>query len=297
MIPRRDKISSVDELSTYINKQINAEKARKWCCDGYNGNVFIPAVEINTCYRIMPYAGKDLTEQIYSQIKPQEKLKIAKDFALYLNFVHQKSLKKADFLKPRSKTQIGKMNLKDRWLGSSNPEFSLFSQVQKFKKHIGNADYRELETMLNIYSNRSKEDEICVLTHGDLRNQNVLYNSRTKRLAIIDYEVSGVSDIYKDFCPYCFSNLPLEFLKDTICFYNQISSKEEKPLHIDIEKAKLFWQVAQFCELARCTQETGPLSYEQQLKKFKDFQKKIISLEKPTRTSPIIQQAYSLKQR
>lgn len=116
-------------------------------------------------------------------------------------------------------------------------------------------------------------------------------------MAIIDYEVSRVSDIYKDFCPYCFSNLPLEFLKDTICFYNQISSKEEKPLHIDIEKAKLFWQVAQFCELARCAQETGPLSYEQQLKKFKDFQKKIISLGKPTRTSPIIQQAYSLEQR
>ena len=62
--------TSDDKLDTpesYWKRQQQAEEQKVFFTTGYIGDVFIPQATIMDGYRIMPYAGENLTQQLYQK--------------------------------------------------------------------------------------------------------------------------------------------------------------------------------------------------------------------------------------
>ena len=265
---------SVETTDSYMKRQKEAEEKKDFFIAGYTGDVFIPKAQIMENYRIMPYAGEDLTEDVYRKLSQSQKLKIAKDFAEFLNFVHQKSFKEKAFLNQKIRhAKIGEIDKIDDCEPEHKPDLCLSSLLKLFQPHISDKEYEHLENLCKTYLNRSKADEKIVMTHGDLRYQNVLYNQETQKLAIIDFESAKPRSLYRDFCPTVVSRLPKDFLENVIYYYNKAPKKE--PLYVNPKKIKLFWKINYLHEHLRCAKRDPSFPIEKRIKMFSDFESKI----------------------
>ena len=269
--------NNAESPDAYMDRQKEAEEKKDFFISGYNGDIFIPKAQVMDGYRIMPYAGEDLTEAVYCKLSQSQKLKIAKEFAEFLNFVHQKSFeKKAELDKKISRTKIGEIDKIDEREPEHNPDFCLSKLLKLFQPHTSEKEYEHLENLCNTYLNRDKTDEKTVITHGDLRYQNVLYNQETQKLAIIDFELAKARSLYRDFCPTVFSKLPADFLKNVIYYYNEAPKKE--PLYVNPEKIKLFWKINYLHEHLRCAKFDPSFPIEKRFEIFTSLEREIDTL-------------------
>ena len=99
--------------------------------------------------------------------------------------------------------------------------------------------------------NRDIEDEISVMTHADIRSQNVLYDPQAKRLAIIDFETLKQRNIYHDFVPFAAASfkLPYDMLAEAIKKYNALGEKAN--IAVSSKKARLFHEMGIIHEYGR----------------------------------------------
>ena len=116
--------------------------------------------------------------------------------------------------------------------------------------------------MINI-SNRLKQaeqylltadisDEVIVMTHKDLRTSNIMYDESTGKIAVIDFELAGLDNVYHDFVAFApASSMPWDFTKRVIDFYNKIPDKKY-PININPEKVQNMLLYGAMHEFARC---------------------------------------------
>ena len=220
-------------------------KMQQFCTEGYHGNIFIPKVQLFDGFRIQKYGGEVLSQELYNQLTMKQKGKIAKDIAQYLWFVHEKSIENENnSLFDNEKVKIGQIDTYNYWSSED-----MRSDILCWDKFLTKADRTMLDKLISDYEYRDKSDEIAVLTHGDLRFQNMLYDREKERLAIIDYELCHVRSLYRDLCPFCHSGLNEDLITEIVKNYNGYANQ----LKFNIEKVKLFSSIAALAECSRCS--------------------------------------------
>ena len=266
------------EEAEYKAQQEKSNKCRDFCAEGYDSEhgCLLPETTFcgDTLYRITSYGGKELTEDLFARLSVAEKQQVARQFAGWLNFVHQKSFAEKDKLKEAfPKYGVGEVQKSDMWGDFTQGTQKIpFAQkvMETFGPYMGGVQKKEIQELIEAYQHRDKKDEICVLTHGDLRDANVLYNPETKRVGIIDFERISVTSVYRDFCTFCRSGLAPEMIMNTISVYNQLPKSH--PVHINPQKVRNFLLLAYLHELTR---DAKPESSKQQWTSFKKYYKEV----------------------
>lgn len=76
-------------------------------------------------------------------------------------------------------------------------------------------------------SNADISDEFHVLTHRDLRINNLMYDQASGQMAVLDFEMAGIDNVYRDFVAYASaSSMPWDYTKRVISEYNAIENKK-----------------------------------------------------------------------
>lgn len=187
--------------------------------------------------KIIP--GKDFNIDLYQSLSEEQKNNIAKQMAMFLNAMHQ------SFPIEAPKESI--KNMTNGKLNSANDIIAKFAGT--LPKNV-ETRLKQAEQYL-ITSDIS--DELIVMTHKDLRTANIIYDKDTGKLAVIDFELAGHGNVYRDFIPYSTStSMPWDFTKRVIEYYNKIPNKKH-PIKINQEKVKNMLVYALLCEIARAT--------------------------------------------
>lgn len=201
----------------------------------YNGTVYIPKdVIIGDGFIIEPYAGAELTSELYEILSEDKKETISNDLAYFLFYLHTNNN-----------------------IGDVLPLYMLnnpaLEEVFSYFQTIFNENQKPyIAEKIKCFHSRNITDEISVMTHADIRSQNILYDEKQKRLAIIDFELIKKRNIYHDFVPFAAASfkLPYKMLFATVNKYNSISGNSA--VSVDLNKVKLFHELGVFHEYGRC---------------------------------------------
>ncbi len=229
------KIANDKNDKEWIDRQKETIENRDCLLDGYYGNVFIPRVILTgNNFIVEEYAGEDFTKDLYDSLDEIERKQVALDIANFLNFIHQKN----------------PVNEISPFTGFDKPTFEEI--INYCNKDISEKLKNHIDELLLKYSSRDVSDEITTNVHSDIRYQNVLYNRDTKKISVIDFELTRRKNIYCDFVPAAPASFEMsyEFLSDIINDYNDLNKKI--PIIIDIEKVKLLHKLGCFHEYGRC---------------------------------------------
>lgn len=94
-------------------------------------------------------------------------------------------------------------------------------------------------------------DEFHVLTHGDLRVNNLMYDPENGNLSVIDFEMAKHDNVYRDFVAIASASaMPWDCTRRVITEYNAIQ-KKRYPLKINPEKVQNMLLYAVMHEFAR----------------------------------------------
>lgn len=183
--------------------------------------------------------GKDFNIDLYQSLSEEQKNNIAKQMAMFLNAMHQ------SFSIESPKESI--KNMTNGKLNSANDIITKFAGT--LPKNV-ETRLKQAEQYL-ITSDIS--DEFIVMTHKDLRTANIMYDEKTGKIAVIDFELAGIGNVYRDFVPYSTStSMPWDFTKRVIKYYNNIPNKKY-PITIDPKKVQNMLFYGLLCEIARAT--------------------------------------------
>ncbi len=124
-------------------------------------------------------------------------------------------------------------------------------------------------------------DEIHVLTHSDLRVNNLMYDDKTEQLTVLDFELATQNNIYHDFIARAsYSSMPWDYTQRVITKYNAIQNKKY-PTKINPKKVQNMLLYAIIHEHARnMTPEQNKLFSDQEKEIF--FKKLMIHITKLT---------------
>ena len=173
--------------------------------------------------------GADFNEQIYKKLSEEQKEDAAHQMALFLNAMHQMQPPK-----PADKS-IKSIFENDRF-GKVPNTSQQFSDV--FNGRIAQKYMDRIKAAEQALMNSDISDEIHVMTHKDIRNQNIMYDTDTGQMAVIDFEMAGVDNIYRDFIAEATaSSMPWDFTRRVIKYYNAIPNKKYQ-ITIDADKVK-----------------------------------------------------------
>ncbi len=148
--------------------------------------------------------GEPLSADLYESLPVSEQDKIAKDFAGFLFFLHQK---KYDYKEKKHPIIL------KQW--PSRKEVLAF-----FNGYITPEEKAEFQKLEKVCSDTS--DERIVWCHFDLKPVHILYDKKTKKLSVLDFGAAHRENIYHDFFPirtHCFGFSYL-FLKKIVRAYN-----------------------------------------------------------------------------
>ena len=225
--------NNTEDKGWLISQQKAYESCAKAFCK-YHGNVYIPRMLMHSeNFIVEEYAGEELTPDFYNKLNEHEQKAAANDLALLLFGLHNDN-PAADRVAPLEMM--------------TEPTFDV---IYAYMRPAMNQEQQNMfQDLIQKFSQRDISDEIRVMTHGDLRSQNILYDIRKKRLAVIDFEGLLPRNIYHDFVPFAAASFGMSyrFLWDTINAYNSVNGQEA----IDIEKVRLLHCVGILHELGRC---------------------------------------------
>lgn len=171
--------------------------------------------------------GVDFKTQVYESLSEKAKDTIAQQMALFLNSMHQ--------LRQPQKPQNSIKQIFDRY--KNDP-----SSAQQFLDVFEHKLSKRTEQMIldaEKYLITAKiDDELHVMTHKDLRGQNVMFNKNKQKLSVIDFEMASIANIYWDFVPQSPSSIiSWDFTQRVVKYYNAIKNKKY-PIEIDVEKVR-----------------------------------------------------------
>lgn len=176
---------------------------------------------------------------LYNQLSEEEKNIIAKQLAVFLVAMHSSGEISAP--EKSIKSMFDKSKLKNAQdiidVYKDDMPVALKKLIQSVEKYLNSSDI---------------SDEVHVLTHRDLRSSNLMYDKDTKQLAVLDFELAGKDNVYRDFVAYASaSSMPWDFTKRVIREYNAISNKKYQ-ITINPEKVQNMLVYAIAHVFARC---------------------------------------------
>lgn len=188
--------------------------------------------------KIMSGVTFDSNNQIYSSLSEQQKNDIAKQMATFLNVMHSSSE-----CKPAQESII---NMRKH--GPANAD----EIIAKFEGRLPKIIVNKLKQAEEYLHASDTSDEFVVMTHKDLRTSNLMYDANANKLAVLDFELAGPDNVYRDFVAGApASSMPWDFTKRVIDFYNQIPDKKY-PIKINPEKVQNMLLYGVLHEYARC---------------------------------------------
>ncbi|MBQ4472555.1 MAG: aminoglycoside phosphotransferase family protein [Alphaproteobacteria bacterium] len=275
------KISDKKELKKFFERRRKADQVRVYIQKEYKGPVFLPPIFIDEKqgYVLTPDGGKALSEEAVAGLPPKEQIRLQRALATFLNETHQRSLSDPKHLPDvPDKEKIGQQI---KMTGRENEVY--FDCL--FKAWKGLADPKlvdELKHKIEVFRKRDRSDEIAVLVHNDFDPCNVLYDKKTKKISVIDYEFACVGSVYEDFCHFGGLVWPKEFMYGMVRYYNALTKKSAHPTPVSLKKLNQMWEIAalynQACWIKEWAGERSPS------KTFGDFMKEREKLAKPITT-------------
>ena len=188
--------------------------------------------------KIMPGVAFDSDNEIYSALSEERKNDIVKQMAMFLNAMHSSSK-----CQPAQESII---NMKKG--GPRNADEIIAKFEGRLPKNIVNKLKRSEQYLLSS----DKSDEFVVMTHGDLRTANLMYDTNMNKLAVLDFELAGPDNVYRDFIAGApASSMPWDFTKRVIDYYNKIPDKKY-PIKINPKKVQNMLLYGVLHEYARC---------------------------------------------
>ena len=230
------------KIKSWLEQQERAEELRNQYIGEYRGAIHIPkTIQKGKDFIIEELAeGKEFLERVYDKLTPSQKRRVAKDFAEFLNYSHQRTLTgKTSKMHPDQQDRI-----------SWQDTYNYFSLV------LTEAEKKELQKEIQIYTQQKETLEI--LAFRDYRSQNLLWDDKKGCLSIIDFDCTKKASVYEEFIPYAAASscLSYQFLRDVIKAYNECP--KEHPLFIDLETVRNNYFVGIYHEYARCNIGKNP---------------------------------------
>ena len=225
------KIPNERETSKeWVECQKRTSLLRNQYVGDYQGAIQIPKnIYIGKDFLIEELAiGQEFTDAVYAGLLDKEKRQVAQDFAVFLNYSHQRTLTgKTAAFHPYEKKDFEKI-------------YNYFSPV------LTDSEQSELKGEIQKRKNQKEDSE--VFTFSDYRAQNMLWDGEKKRLAIIDFENTWPNSVYNEFTPGAAvsSNLSYHFWADVIQHYNKLP--KTYPIYIDPERVKTNFFMAIYYE-------------------------------------------------
>lgn len=201
----------------------------------------------------------DIEGVFYNKLSEEEKNIIAKQLAVFLVAMHSSGEISAP--EKSIKSMFDKSKLKNAQdiidVYKDDMPVALKKLIQSVEKYLNTSDI---------------SDEVHVLTHHDLRASNLMYDKDTKQLAVLDFELAGKDNVYRDFVAYASaSSMPWDFTKRVINEYNAISNKKYQ-ITINPEKVQNMLVYAIAHEFARCVRlNEGQQIDDEEKKKYFDL--------------------------
>ena len=180
---------------------------------GYQGNISIPkTLEYRDFFTIQEKgAGEPFADYIYDGLSREKQLKLAQDFAAFLNHSHQKNANRAT-TRPVSL--------------DGGQDFTLNEHVKSAYKSVMTPDeYKWFCGLLDEFNNRDTSDEFLTFAFNDFRYSNILYDTKSGQLSVIDFGACRDGSIYMDFVPASAGSygISYKFLQDVINSYNMFA--------------------------------------------------------------------------
>lgn len=170
--------------------------------------------------------GIELTNTKYFALSDKTKNKLASQLAKFMYTLHNME-------KPRIATlEDRKQDTLYRFPNISKENLNKF--IQQFK----NKNLKQILTnAATVLWQEIGDDEIIVMTHGDLRWPNIVYDKPNEKLGVIDFEDAAPSHIYRDFIssPISFN---WDFVQRIIKKYNNLRKINNNPIYINANKIK-----------------------------------------------------------
>ena len=117
-------------------------------------------------------------------------------------------------------------------------------------KALNEEDNEMLKKLIYSFEHRDTSDEISALVHNDIRHQNLVYNPKTKKFALIDFDsLYTDSNIYWSFTSRTVGSccIPFYLISKIIDKYNEISDTK-----VNKEKIKLLHKLGTMVERYVC---------------------------------------------
>ncbi|MCL2310915.1 MAG: aminoglycoside phosphotransferase family protein [Firmicutes bacterium] len=216
------KMPNNPEEETWIQNQKESFDRVKELTKNWRGDIQLPeCVFWGETFIVEKYLGEDFSSDAYDKLSDNEKQKVAKDLAEILAFIHN---------------QGATEEVAPRFQIFNNPSFTIKDCFDYLKPSLTNEEMSKFLAMVEQLEKMDTSDEYVTNCHRDIRRQNILYNHKTKKLAVIDFELSGKANRYVDFGGASGGSYGLNYkmLSNVIDEYNRIFDKK-----INKEKAKL----------------------------------------------------------
>ena len=230
----------------YIQRQMKGFHLIDSIREANAGGVLLPElIEIKeedglSCLYEKKLSGVCLDAHLWQSLSEAQKNNIARKIAVFLNSMHSYgSYEASNKLQELVKSHSRLVNADEiiAQFDGTLPK-NIEEQLRKSEAYLQKVD---------------KSDEVIVMTHSDMRSQNILYDAQTDNVAILDFELAKPDNVYRDFIPFAAASIgtPWEFTRRVIAHYNQLPNKKY-PIHIDEKKVQngLFYEAVH--EYARC---------------------------------------------
>lgn len=223
----------------WIQNQRNTdEKIKKYYKD-YKGDLKLPNyVKFGDDFVIEEYLGERFNPNEIEKYSKDDIQSLINGMAEFLNHSHRQE----------NKTDL---SVDDVLIASQRVKLSDTYEYLNQANALNEDDKRMLLGLIKEFENRDKSDEnTCALVHTDIRAQNIVYNPKTHKFALIDFDALFVgAPIYLSFTSVTIGSfgIPYDIASRIVNKYNDISDTK-----VSKEKIKLMHKIGTMLELFRC---------------------------------------------
>lgn len=233
------KISNNPENSQrWVQNQRNTDEKIKKYYNDYKGDLKITNyVKFGDDFVIEEYLGERFDPNEIEKYSKDDIQSLINGMAEFLNYSH-------------SKEKTTSLSVDDV-IASEHIKFMDAYDYFDQTGALNEDDKKMLLDLINEAENRDKSDEkICALVHTDIRDQNIVYNPKTHKFALIDFDALFVgAPIYLSFTSATIGSfgIPYDIASRIVNKYNDISDTK-----VSKEKIKLMHKIGTMLELFRC---------------------------------------------
>lgn len=233
------KISNNPENSQrWVQNQRNTDEKIKKHYNDYKGDLKITNyVKFGDDFVIEEYLGERFDPNEIEKYSKDDIQSLINGMAEFLNHSHSKEKTTNFSLDDVLASQAVKLSDTYEYLNQANA--------------LNEDDKRMLLGLIKEFENRDKSDEkTCALVHTDIRAQNIVYNPKTHKFALIDFDsLFAGAPIYISFTSGTIASfgIPYGIASKIVNKYNNISDSK-----VNKEKIKLLHKIGTLLEQTRC---------------------------------------------